>query len=132
MAKARGWRALALACAWIGIFGLSAAPASASEAGWRIGSAVSSAVYAPAKAFYAATGLLVGGIGWGISGGNREVAQSLIDPAVRGDYWVTPEHLRGERRLEFVGRPAVAEPIDTGVAGQEGLEGLDEDAYYGY
>ena len=27
-----------------------------------------------------------------------------MTPAVRGDYFVTPDHLRGERSLEFIGR----------------------------
>ena len=29
---------------------------------------------------------------------------AVITPAVRGDYVVTPAHLRGERELEFIGR----------------------------
>jgi hypothetical protein len=29
---------------------------------------------------------------------------AVITPAVRGDYVVTPSHLRGEEHLEFIGR----------------------------
>jgi hypothetical protein len=29
---------------------------------------------------------------------------AVVTPAVRGDYVVTPQHIRGERNLEFFGR----------------------------
>ena len=38
------------------------------------------------------------------SAGDNDVAKTVTTPAVRGDYVVTPEHLRGKRPLEFIGR----------------------------
>jgi len=82
-----------------------------------VGAAFASLLYAPAKLVYAGTGALVGGLGWVFSGGDRSVASGIVLPAVRGDYVIAPEHLRGERRLRFVGRadPA-ARPTRTARA----------------
>lgn len=105
--RARGLRALALACA-LGL-AFQAAPASAqegagSEAGLGVAAALSSLVYGPVKVVYSALGLVFGGMAWALSGGDNDIASAVITPAVRGDYVVTPSHLRGERELEFIGR----------------------------
>ena len=93
---------------------LGVAPAqadTASEAGWGIGSALSSLVYAPVKVVYAILGTVFGGLAWGLSGGDSEVFNAVIIPSVRGDYVVTPSHLRGEQPLAFLGRaPGYDEP----------------------
>jgi hypothetical protein len=60
-------------------------------------------VYFPAKVIYAAGGTLAGGLSWIFSGGNEEVAMGVIEPAVGGDYVITPSHLRGDKQLVFVG-----------------------------
>jgi type IV secretory pathway VirB2 component (pilin) len=73
------------------------------EAGFGALSALSSLVYGPVKIVYATCGLLFGGIAWGLSGGDSDVATAVLTPSVRGDYVVTPSHLRMERRLEFFG-----------------------------
>jgi hypothetical protein len=39
-----------------------------------------------------------------LSGGDTEVMTAVISPAVRGDYVITPSHLRGEIPVEFIGR----------------------------
>ena len=65
-------------------------------------------------------GLLVGGAAWGLSGGDAEVLDSVITAAVRGDYVVTPEHIRMERGLEFYGRA----PQYREVALLVGVEGM--------
>ena len=67
-------------------------------------SALSSLIYGPAKIVYATGGVLVGGLGWIFSGGDGEVAKSIISPAVYGDYVVSPAVLRGEQSLEWYGR----------------------------
>jgi hypothetical protein len=105
-----GWRGrlAALACAIV--LGLAPATALAQEstgesAGYGIGAALCSLVYAPVKIVYAVTGGLIGGFAWLLSAGDSDVADAVITPAVRGDYVVTPAILRGERPLEFIGRP---------------------------
>lgn len=75
-----------------------------SEAGIGALSALSTLIYGPVKITYAALGLVIGGTAWGLSGGDQVVLDSVITAAVRGDYVVTPEHIRMERGLEFYGK----------------------------
>jgi hypothetical protein len=81
-----------------------AAGDTASEAGIGAGAALCSLIYGPVKIAYATLGLVFGGMAWGLSGGDSDVLDAVVTPAVRGDYVVTPAILRGERKLEFVGR----------------------------
>ena len=76
----------------------------ANEAGIGALSALTSLVYGPVKIVYATTGLLIGGIAWGLSGGDSDVLSAVLTPAVRGDYVITPAHLRQDRSLEFFGQ----------------------------
>ncbi len=74
------------------------------EAGIGALSAVSSLIYGPVKIVYATIGMVIGGIAWGLSGGDSDVLTAVVTPAVRGDYVVTPAHVRFERSLEFFGQ----------------------------
>jgi len=78
---------------------------TASQGGVGAAAGLSSVVYAPLKVAYAAGGSVVAGLAYVLSGGDKEVAKPIFDASVRGDYVVTPQHLTGERDLEFVGRP---------------------------
>jgi hypothetical protein len=90
--------------------GPAAADQMASEAGLGAASALSTLIYGPVKLLYAASGLIFGGIAWGLSGGDSQVMQAVVTPAVRGDYVITPQHLRMEDRVEFFGQdPAYRE-----------------------
>ncbi len=90
------------------VFALHANPVradvGAGEAGTGAAAAISSLVYGPVKIVYAVLGLVFGGFAWGLSGGDTEVMTAVVSPAVRGDYVVTPSHIRGEERLQFIGR----------------------------
>lgn len=83
------------------------------EAGYGAGAAVASFFYIPAKVMYAGFGLLTGGVGYVLSGGNAGVANNIIYPAVRGNYVVTPSNLKGTEPIYFVGAPPPA-PEETG------------------
>lgn len=76
----------------------------AEEAGLGLGSFLASAVYAPVKLVYATGGLIAGGLAWMFSGGDSDVAMGVIEPAVSGDYVITPERLRNPASIEFIGR----------------------------
>ena len=82
------------------------------DAGVGAGSALSSLVYGPVKLAFAVTGLVIGPFAWALSGGDSDVMWRVLDTSVRGDYVVTPAHLRGEQPLEFFGRSPA-----SGVAG---------------
>jgi hypothetical protein len=86
------------------------------EAGLGVAAGLISIVYAPAKVLYAAGGGLVAGMAYVLSAGDQEVTEPILTPSLRGDYVVTPAHLRGERQLEFIGR----EPEDRALRDEPG------------
>ena len=87
------------------IFCLSGtAQAGENRIGVGLGSAFCSFFYTPAKLLYASSGVVVAGLAYAVSGGDREVAKPIFNAAARGDYVVTPSHLRRQESLEFVGR----------------------------
>ncbi len=83
----------------------------AEELGWGFGAALASVFYIPAKVTYAGLGLLTGGLGYVFTGGRADVANNIIYPSVRGNYVVTPNHLKGTEPIYFVGAgPDAPEP----------------------
>ncbi|MEA2657636.1 MAG: hypothetical protein QOF64_214 [Candidatus Binatota bacterium] len=87
------------------------------ELGYGIGSALASVFYIPAKVTYAGLGLLTGGLGFVLTGGRADVANNIIYPAVRGNYVVTPSHLKGTEPIYFVGAPPDAPQAETIASG---------------
>ena len=88
---------------------LSGSPAAASdtdmnELGVNAASVGLTLLYAPVKLVYSTLGLVIGGMAYGLSGGDSDVIDSVVTPAVRGDYVVMPDHVRQERSIEFFGR----------------------------
>jgi hypothetical protein len=69
-----------------------------------VGAMLCTLVYSPLKLTFAATGIVVGGLAWAWSFGSRRVTRPIFTAALRGDYVVTPQHLTGQRKLEFRGR----------------------------
>ena len=90
--------------------------AMAGEAGLGLGSVFASLIYGPTKVLYAITGATVGGLAYVLSGGDSNVAQIVLTPSVRGDYVITPSHLRGDREIEFLGREPAYRPEPESVA----------------
>jgi len=62
-------------------------------------------VYGAFKLTFAGLGLITGGAAYIATGGDRQVAQRIIKPAVGGTYIITPDHLSGRRPVRFVGDP---------------------------
>jgi len=75
------------------------------EMGYGFGAALASVFYIPAKLTYATLGVVTGGIGYALSGGRADVANNIIYPSVRGNWVVTPSHLKGTEPIYFVGAP---------------------------
>lgn len=65
------------------------------EAGLGVASVLGSAFYSPVKVYYAALGAVTGGVAWVVTGGNTELAQKIWQPALGGDYVITPQVFRG-------------------------------------
>jgi hypothetical protein len=74
------------------------------DAGLGAASAFTTLLYGPVKVAFALTGLVIGPFAWALSAGDADVMWKVINTSVRGDYVVTPAHLRGEQALEFFGR----------------------------
>ncbi len=74
------------------------------EGGIGTAAALSSLVYGPVKVVYAFGGLVASGLAWGFSGGDGEVATTVLTRAVRGTYVISPDTLQGNQEVEFVGR----------------------------
>ncbi len=64
--------------------------------------------YGAVKSAYAIGGGIVGSLAWVVTGGSNDVAKSVWIPSwipsMTGDYVVQPQHLTGEKTLNFVGR----------------------------
>lgn len=76
---------------------------SASSAGMQAAAAVSTILYLPFKAAFAIGGGIVGGLAYVFSGGNEQAATSIWHTSLYGTYIITPEHLRGDRPVRFLG-----------------------------
>ena len=72
--------------------------------GERAGAYALTPFYFVAKVVYAGAGAVTGGLAWAVTGGSTKTAYAVWDPSLKGDYWVTPSHLKGERPLQFVGK----------------------------
>ena len=77
---------------------------TAKEGGLGAAAAITNLIYGPVKLVYAVGGTTIAGFAWCFSGGDSEVASTVLTRAVRGTYVITPETLQGKDSIEFVGR----------------------------
>ena len=83
---------------------------AAAHLGLGIASVAATMIYGPVKVLYAVGGSTVAGLAYLFSAGRLDTAQTILQPAVRGDYVVTPEHLTYNQPLCFVGRDPASDP----------------------
>jgi hypothetical protein len=101
-------------CALVGVLSIGLAPGLAAaenenlgtskEGGIGASAALASLVYSPTKLVFALGGLVSTGLAWMFSGGDSEVASTVLTRSVRGSYVITPAIIRGDEELEFIGR----------------------------
>jgi hypothetical protein len=112
-------------------FSLAARPAAArsaaGEAGLGTACVFANLVYGPGKLMYAFFGGFIGLVAFGLSAGDEDVAMRVIEPAWRGDYAITPEHLSGDEELEFIGRRAAHSAARNGGDAGAGESDSDDD-----
>lgn len=60
---------------------------------------------------YAALGGIVGGFAYLFSAGDKGAAQAVWTPSLNGTYVLTPNHLKGDKPIQFMGK---AEGDDVG------------------
>lgn len=78
---------------------------SASSAGMGAAAGLSTLLYLPLKAAFAIGGGVVGGLAYAFSGGNENAAKSIWTTSMYGTYIITPDHLRGDKPIRFLGVP---------------------------
>lgn len=61
--------------------------------------------YGAAKVTYAALGGIIGGFAYAFSAGDTEAAKAVWTPSLRGTYVLTPDHLKGDKPIQFMGKP---------------------------
>lgn len=85
---------------------VSSNDASPSGVGIQAGSALATIIYFPLKLAFAIGGGVVGGLAYGFSGGSEQTAKNIWIPSMYGTYIITPEHLKGDKPIRFLGVPA--------------------------
>jgi hypothetical protein len=77
-----------------------------SGVGMQAASAVATILYFPFKAAFAIGGGVVGGLAYAFSGGSEQTAKNIWIPSIYGTYIITPDHLKGDKPVRFLGVPA--------------------------
>ena len=101
-----------------------ASAGTAGNAGWGVGSILANCVYSPIKLVYATLGGVTGGLAYLFTGFDSDAANVIWAPSLGGTYVITPEMLKGDEPIQFVGRreyyrqegegPGVAEGVYHG------------------
>jgi hypothetical protein len=73
------------------------------DAGLGMATVLANVFYMPVKIGYAAVGGVTGGLGYLLTGGNREVAEKVWVPALGGDYVLSRDMVAGEDEIDFSG-----------------------------
>lgn len=60
--------------------------------------------YGAAKVTYAALGGIIGGFAYAFSAGDTDAAKAVWTPSLRGTYVLTPDHLKGDKPIQFMGK----------------------------
>lgn len=74
-----------------------------SRFGVGLGAGLCTLVYTPLKLVYAMAAFPMGALVYLWSVGDTEMTERVVRSGTQGTYVVTPEHLKGQRRLDFVG-----------------------------
>ena len=74
-----------------------------SGVGMQVASVAATILYFPFKGAFAIGGGIVGGLAYLFSGGSEQTAKNIWVPSMYGTYYITPEHLTGDRPVRFFG-----------------------------
>ncbi len=81
-------------------------------AGIGAGTVAGNLVYVPAKLAYGILGGIAGGAGYALTGGNKQVAETIWRSSLGGDYVLTPNMMTGKEPIYFSG-PGATEPAQS-------------------
>jgi hypothetical protein len=74
------------------------------------GTLASNIFYIPAKLVYGILGGVAGGAGYALTGGNKQVADTIWRSSLGGDYVVTPDMVSGKEPVHFSGPTETSPP----------------------
>jgi len=74
-----------------------------SSAGMQVAAGFSTLLYFPLKAVFAIGGGIVGGLTYAFTGGDEHAAKRVWTTSMYGTYIITPDHLRGDKPIRFLG-----------------------------
>jgi hypothetical protein len=74
------------------------------------GTVASNILYVPAKLAYGILGGIAGGASYALTGGNKQVADTIWRSSLGGDYVLTPDMLKGDKPIYFSGPNNTAAP----------------------
>jgi len=77
---------------------------AADDAGLGMATVFANVFYMPVKLGYAAVGGVTGGLGYVVTGGNKDVAQRVWVHSLGGDYVLSREMVAGDEAIEFGGK----------------------------
>jgi hypothetical protein len=69
----------------------------------QVASGFSTLLYFPLKAAFAIGGAIVGGLTYAFTGGDEHAAKRVWTTSMYGTYIITPDHLRGDKPIRFLG-----------------------------
>lgn len=78
---------------------------TASQFGLGVSSFFLTIPYGLAKVVYATLGGIIGGFTYALTAGNERAAKAVWDTSLRGTYVITPDHLKGDKAVRFLGVP---------------------------
>lgn len=82
---------------------------TAKGAGLQAASWLLTIPYGAVKVAFAIVGGVTGGLTYAFSGGNLDAAKSVWHTSMYGTYVITPDHLKGDQPIRFLGVPAEGE-----------------------
>ena len=74
------------------------------DAGLGMATVFANVFYMPVKLGYAAVGGITGGLGYVVTGGNKEIAEKVWVNSLGGDYVLSREMVAGDADIEFSGK----------------------------
>jgi hypothetical protein len=97
-------------------------------AGYGAAALFGNLLYIPAKIVYAAGGGLVGGGSYLVTGGNKQVADTIWRSSLGGDYVLTPDMIQGKKPVYFSGPNATSPTPPNAPPGYSGSLGPSSSA----
>lgn len=87
------------------------------------GTVAGNVLYVPAKLVYGILGGISGGAGYVLTGGNKQIANTIWRSSLGGDYVLTPDMVTGKQAIHFSGPTQTAQPV-PGAANESGSTAL--------